>query len=248
MQSNRDLYKQYKSRCSSLKKENIEHLDYAIFTDYENFKDIFTDEEFKAVMRIKKARHNKRTRTNDKIQDMLRYFTHQVKLNNRKLYLVFGTGTINDTYMNREPRTRDKLLNAYLTNHYDVAIINTDIGDHTERLHYHWIGITDLEPIPKLNAHGKQAKSNKGRLLYVLPTTDYKLGHNPTVEPIVTTDMEKIKNYLLKLDNHSNKEGTGRIRYFKNAKFRLWDLLDNDKYYNRAKKKVLRKMERKGLL
>lgn len=238
----KDLYKAFKSRCSQLIKENKEHIDYSILSDYENFKDLFTEEQFKEVLKEKHNRCNKRNRTKNKIQDMLRYYTYCAnRTNPKKLYLVFGTGTINDTYLERKSRTRDKLLNIYMLHHYEVAIINTDYGDKTERLHYHWIGITSEEPIPKMR-NGKQCKSKKGFPLYVLPGNDYVLADFvPTVEPIVTTDLEKIRNYLLKLNNHSNKETTRRLRHIKNTDYRLWDLLENDKHQLEVKKRVMQR-------
>lgn len=239
------LYKVFKSRCSQLIKDNREHLDYNILSDYENFKDIFTEEEFKDVLREKHCRSNKRNRTKSKIQDMLRYYAYCAKKSTPKtLYLVFGTGTINDKYLSRKPRTRDKLLQIYMLNHYDVAIINTDYGDKTERLHYHWIGLTSEKPIPKIR-NNKQCKSKKGFDLYVLPGNDYVLADFvPTVEPIVTTDIDKIRNYLLKLNNHSNKESSRRLRHLKGTDYRLWDLLENDKHQLEIRKRAINRLNK----
>lgn len=240
-----DLYKIYKSRCTLLIKDNEDtNFDYKVLSNYDNFSDLMSKEEFNDILRIKHNRCAKRNRTKSKIEDMLRYFYFYS--NNRKLYMVFGTGTIDNEYLwGRETRTRDKLLNIYLLNHYDVAIVNKDFGDKTEREHYHWIGLTTLKPIPKLDKDGNHMKSKKGYPLYVLPTNDYKLGFNPTVEPIVTTDLDKIRNYLLKLNNHSNKVNTQRLRHIKSIRYKYWDLLDNDSYQrivtqkNKLKKRAL---------
>lgn len=241
-----DLYKLFKSRCSILINNSKDNIDYKILEDYANFQDLMTENEFKDVLRIKHNRSNKRNRTKNKISDMIRYY-HFVS-SNRTLYLVFGTGTIDNEYLwNREQRTRDKLLNIYLMNHYDVVIVNKDFGDHTDREHYHWIGLTSLKPIPKLDNNGNHLKSKKGYPLYVLPTTDYKLGYNPTVEPIVTTDMDKIRNYLLKLNNHSNKTTSRRLRHLKNTKYRLWDLLENDNHQLEVIKRVKSRHHKKAL-
>lgn len=242
-----DFYKLFKSRCSKLIKENSNCFNYSILEDYDNFKDLMTEEEFKDVLRIKHNRLNKRSRTKSKISDMLSYYAFTSR--KRKLYLVFGTGTIDNDYLwKRQPRTRDKLLNIYLLNHYDVALVNKDFGDKTDREHYHWIGLTSLEPIPKLDNEGNQVRSKKGFPLYVLPTSDYRLGYNPTVEPIVTTDMDKIRNYLLKLNNHSNKETAQRLRHIKSTNYRLWDLLENDNHQKETFKKVRRKLKKEGLV
>ena len=239
-----ELYRLYKARCSELVKDSNGLVNYSILGEYEYFKDLMSEDDFKVALRVKHNRNNKRNRTKNKLMDMIQYYMY-AGARGRKLYMVFGTGTIDNEYLwKREPRTRDKLLNVHLLNNYDVALVNKDYGDKTEREHYHWIGLTNNNLIPKLDHNGNQLKSKKGKPLFELDTNDYKLGYNPTVESIVTTDMDKIRNYLLKLNNHSNKETARRLRHIKTCNYNIWELLENDKHQFEIKKRVIARRAR----
>ena len=64
-------------------------------------------------------------------------------------------------------------------------------------------------------------KSCKGNMLYKLYTQDYDMGHEPVLEIIKLSeeDLDATINYLLKLNNHSNKATTkSRVRILKNDK------------------------------
>lgn len=228
----------YNLRCNWLKETmSIDgHIDYSVLNDFENFKDLMSEEEFKTVINGKKSRSNKRCRFKAIRNDMLKF----KMFHGDKYTLVFGTLTLEDKYLERQERTRTKLIDSYLKKHYEIVIINKDYGDKTEREHYHFLGLTK----EKLIDSGK--KSRKGFKLYNLENDDYKLGFSPDIEIVDTLDIEKLDNYTLKLNNHSNKKTTKqRIRVIKNTTYELWELQNPSKrVINNQKKRVIERQKR----
>lgn len=197
----------YYIRCKALKSYGLalEELN-----NYANFKDVFSKYEFEMVMKTKQNRKNKRYRTKKKllnVYEIRNYFSNSK--------IVFGTCTLNNKELENEERTRTKKLDKWLKKHFIYSIVNKDYGSKTNREHYHFIGITT----ENLKNTGK--KSKKGYELYVLEKNDYTLGHEPgicllDINENILTDDKKLVNYLLKLNNHSNKEGTkSRVRIIK---------------------------------
>ena len=210
----------YKNRCTTLRKMDF---DYSDLNNYDYFKDILTEEEFKNELRLKQNRKNKRNRTKRALIDIVRFY-YQIESSTKKL--VFGTCTLNDTSLKFKPETIDKKLNYWLKQHFMWSIVNVDYGKKNERKHYHFIGLTTelLE-----DTH---SKSKKGIEIYELENKTYDLGWEPSLEIVDfnKNDIDKTINYLLKLNNHSNKSTTSsRVRIIKT------EILN---YYSKHKKKI----------
>lgn len=185
---------------------------YRILNDYDYFKDIMSESDFKEVLRLKRNRSNRRRRANKKIA--------KIRFSERPT-IIFGTCTFNDEQFYKkngkeiQERTRTKKVNEWIMSHFDYSVVNIDYGKRNEREHHHFVGILkkneELEIV--------KSKSKTGYKMYELKNKDYKLGFEPTLE-LVEYDpqdynMKKLSNYLLKINNHENKSTT------KNRRFRV---------------------------
>lgn len=221
----RSLVDIYNKRAKSLKekynfiieKDKKEY--YKMLQNYEYFKDIMSESDFKEVIRLKRNRSKRRSRANKKVR--------AVRLLDRPR-LVFGTCTFNDEqfYKNNgkeiKERTRTKKVNEWVQRHFKYAVVNIDYGGENEREHHHFIGaLKDNygELVPCINPKGKQAKSKEGRLLWNLDKEhqDYNLGFECQLEKIEYDpqdyNLRKVSNYLLKIKNHINKKSTHNRRF-----------------------------------
>lgn len=196
----------YKNRCTALLKMGF---DYSDLNNYDNFKDILSEEEFKNELRLKQNRKNKRNRTKRALIDIVRFYQ---LVNSNTKHLVFGTCTLDNKSLNFKPETIDKKINYWLKQHFMWSIVNIDYGKKNERKHYHFIGLTTelLED--------KHIKSKKGHQMFELENKTYELGWEPDllIVDFNKNDIDKTINYLLKLNNHSNKSTTSsRVRIIK---------------------------------
>ena len=213
-----DMHLEYKKRCRDLLKCGYKYQD---LNDYDNFKDLMGEEVFKLIIRDKKNRCNKRSRTKTKIKELVvLYSTSKAK----RKYLVFGTLTLDDHYLSLKEDTYIRKIHKWLKRHFAVAILNKDFGEKTGREHYHFIGITTEEIEQLFNENGSPKKSKKGYEIYELVKKDYELGFEPTLCKIdlEKNDIDKTTSYLLKLNNHSNKFlAKSRVRVITNDIFKF---------------------------
>lgn len=208
-------YDLYKNRCRFLFDENITSIKkYELLNQYPYFSDILTLDDFKKCKNFDSSRSQKRKRCFDKytIIDIFSQLTNAT--------MVFGTITLNDDFLKLSYEYQKKLLQRYLKKHYFYVIKNADYGSKTDRLHYHFIGLT----FDELVSCGK--KSKKGRDMFNLKHDTWNWGFSPNVEiiPYNCEDKKIISNYLVKLNNHSNKVSTKRSRL---------SILKNKKYLER---------------
>lgn len=196
-------YLLYKDRCKKLLKLE----DYTLLNDYEYFKDIIPEEDYKEIILEKQRRKNKRYRVDSKIFEMMR-LANMYRKETIIPKIVFGTINLNDKTLSRKENTYIRKIHQWLKKHFAYVILNKDYGDKTNREHYHFIALT-LEPVED-SGH----RSKKGYTLYKLKNQDFNLGHEPTLEIINLEDKKQIRNYLLKLNNHSTKAtaNSSRIR------------------------------------
>lgn len=188
------------------------HTDFFWTSDYENFKDILSEEDFKKALRLKKRKRDRRRRCFKKLETILGMYEESFCNNGEYCVLVFGTCTFNDKELELKEETRTKKINKWLREHFDIALVNIDYGKKKEREHHHFVGITR----ELLQDTGKRSKS--GYPLYELRHKTYKLGFEPDLEIIDDLSNErKLSNYLVKLNFHSNKKSTKnrRIRLIK---------------------------------
>lgn len=218
--------KLYKTICKTLTDNGLalEELN-----NYDNFKDAFTKEEFTQIIREKQNRKNKRYRTKQKFNEIL-----QLKAMIPNSKIVFITINPNNELLNQEERTRIKKIEIWLKKHFWYSILNKDFGNKTEREHYHALAITTEEIEQLFHENGKPKLSKKGQLLYELQNKDFKnlvKMKNEQFEPTLCVvdfkinDIDKTINYLLKLNNHSNKLSTkNRVRIITNSKYDMFVL------------------------
>lgn len=234
------LYQEtYKLRCKELKKQGLalEELN-----NFRNFEDILSQPEFKLCMNKKHNRANKRYRTREKLLTLYRIYV-VVKQKNPSAKVLFGTITLNNNNLKLKEDTYIRKIDSWLKEHFIYSILNKDFGTETEREHYHFIGLTTEE----IEDTGK--KSYKGYKIFELVNKTYGAGFEPDLELIDDRfdDISKTVNYLLKLNNHSNKTSTkDRVRVIKNHQADMVILLNNLEYKktrNKAKKKFYERMK-----
>lgn len=201
---------------------------------YSNFKDIFSLYEFQNILKEKQNRKNKRYRTKNKF---LKIYHIAGFIENSKI--VFGTITLNDKSLKLKENTYIRHIHKWLKKHFVYVILNKDYGTKNEREHYHFIGLTTEE------LERKKIRSKKGYEIYELKNKDYTMGFEPTLclIDLQKADIQKTTNYLLKLNNHSNKKGTkSRIRVIKGPQYTLFNTLtgfEPTRAQKRAKKDIL---------
>ena len=222
----------YQCHCKQLKNDGLalEELN-----NYANFKNLFSKYEFEQILKEKKKRSNKRNRTKNKFLEL-----YQIKdLLNTKSYIVFGTITLDDKNLSKKENTYIRKIHSWLKEHFIYAILNKDYGSKTEREHYHFIGLTTEQ------LESKGSKSKKGYEIYELVNKTYKMGFEPTLclVDLKTNDIKQTTNYLLKLNNHSNKITTkNRVRIITNEYYDMLCMLTGKKVSNgilSTKKRVL---------
>lgn len=205
----------YKARCKILLKQNYF---YEELNDYNNFFDILTEEEFDKIMRLKHNRQQKRCRIDKKIKEMI-LFRNSLLIPTK---LIFGTLTLDNKHLNQKEDTYIRKIHKWIKEHNDYAILNKDYGKKTEREHYHFIGLTreELEETEK--------KSKKGFKIYEFKIKNYTLGFEPDICIIDVKDKKQMREYLLKLNNHSHKiTSRNRVRIIKNPLMRMYELKVN---------------------
>ena len=226
----------YQFRCRTLIDNGLA---YEELENYANFKNVFSKYEFECIIREKHNRKNKRHRTKSKFIELYRIAS---LIENQNKKIVFGTITLDNKHLNQKEDTYIRKINKWLKNHFIYAILNKDFGSKTEREHYHFIGLT-IEEIET-----KNSKSKKGYEIFELKNKDYEMGFEPTlcIIDLNENDIQKTVNYLLKLNNHSNKITTkNRVRIIKNKQYEYLAMLtglEATKAEKVAKKRLLDNM------
>lgn len=201
----------YQFRCKNLLENGLalEELN-----NYANFKNLFNKYEFECIIREKQNRKNKRYRTKTKFMELYQ-IASLIETDKKKV--VFGTITLDNKHLSQKENTYIRKIHKWLKEHFIYSILNKDYGSKTEREHYHFIGLT-IEDIET-----KNSKSKKGYEIYELKNKTYTMGFEPTLclIDLNKNDIQKTVNYLLKLNNHSNKMTTkNRVRIIKNNQYR----------------------------
>ena len=207
-----ETYDKFKNRCRELISLNKYYDNkFSCLNCYENFSDLMTFKEFLKCKGIDTSRYKKRARCFGK------YFSLEILAKFTKSLMVFGTITLNDNYFKLSEENQKKVVQRYLKKHFFYIIKNKDYGDKNGRLHFHFIGLT----FDKIISNGK--KSKKGREMYNLENDDWHYGFAPNFEiiPYNIDDKKRLSNYLVKLNNHSNKISVkkSRLSILKNRKY-----------------------------
>lgn len=110
----------------------------------------------------------------------------------RNFRIVFGTLTFTDKVLDKTcRRTRARYVTKFLNKETFHYIANIDFGTQNDREHYHFIAMIEK----KMDLNNWKYGGNK---------VDYV--------PIDSGEIQSVKNYLLKLNNHSYKESTKQHR------------------------------------
>ena len=216
-----ELHQEYKNRCRALLKLGLAHEE---LNKYDNFKDLMTEDVFKIIMKDKQNRSQKRYRTKSKFKEIIQMYNNSDTCDRKAL--VFGTLTLNDYYLGLKENTYIRKIHKWLKQHFIMVILNKDFGEKKGREHYHFLGITTEELEQLFNENGKPKRSKKGYDIYELKKKDYELGFEPTICIIDfdKSDIDKSINYLLKLNNHSNKVFTkSRVRVIKGPMIKAFE-------------------------
>lgn len=173
--------------------------------DPNSYTSIFTLEEAKECLRIYNNNHTRKRRNNE---DIIRWCYAITKLNHWKDYMIiFGTLNFSDKALNStSKKTRRVMVGRYIGAVADNYIANIDYGAKNGREHYHFIALTK----------------------YPFDIHKWKYGGGKFIKvPIVSQDIESIKNYVLgKLNNHTYKESTKLERVIKDKRPLLDQCID----------------------
>ena len=189
-----------------------EHIGYyKSLNKYENYKDLMTENEFKDILRHKRSRYGKRYRANKKLTNMTDYMASSGVLDAN--ILAFATLTLSDKALYKldgtpkKIETINKIQDRRCKEIFKYAMLNEDYGDKNDRLHHHAIGILNdnIELIPI------EERSKKGYKQYKIKGMNENYGWI-IIEIFNIEDNKKLTNYLLKINNHSNKATTKRKR------------------------------------
>ena len=129
------------------------------------------------------------------------------KSNHYKEYkIIFGTLTFSDKVLEKTTsQTRRRYVARFLTKHCENYMANVDYGKENGREHYHFIAL--------IGNNIEKGAWNYGYDSYTKIKIDSK-------------ELKKVKNYLLKLNNHSYKASTKINRIIMNKAKKGIDLVD----------------------
>ena len=116
----------------------------------------------------------------------------------KKYLLLFGTLTFTDkTLESTSKRTRQRYITKFLSENTFHYIANIDYGSKNNREHYHFIAMVE----DKIECNNWKYGASRFQFI-----------------PLTKKDVKSVKNYLLKLNNHSYKESTRQERIIRDRK------------------------------
>lgn len=179
----------YKNFLQTRKKLYLNGLDYRTIEHYCNFDKI----ELRECFRIYNANHQRKKNGFNELCKWM--FAIQNTQTYKDFEIVFGTLTFKDKVLDStSARTRARYITKFLSNQTYHYMANIDFGNKNNREHYHFIAMIEK----KMNLSKWKYGGNK---VEVVPTT--------------SQDIASVKNYLMKLNNHSYKESTRQQRILK---------------------------------
>lgn len=133
-----------------------------------------------------------------------------------KYKLIFGTLTFEDKVIeNTNKTTRRRYVQRYLSEHTIHYQANIDFGKKNEREHYHFIAMT------------KDNLDSKSWQYGITWFNNIKFSRK---------ELKKVRNYLLKLNNHSYKESTKQARIIRDRNDDKLDSLIENLYEEEFRK------------
>lgn len=183
------LFLNYKKNLYLEKKEYNNELMYLeIIPDIEMIKECF---------KIYKA--NRQRKYNNWNEICKWYYAITMIPTHKKYKMIFGTLNFKEeTLQNTSKITRRRYITRYLNENTFHYIANIDFGEKKGREHYHFIAMVE----DKISIEN-WLKYGGGKFQYI---------------PFTNKDIKAVKNYLLKLNNHSYKESTKQERIIRDRK------------------------------
>lgn len=169
-----------------------------------NYLNLFDEETIITCFKIYQA--NKK-RKQYGLEELSKWTFAINKSNHYKEYkIIFGTLTFNDKVLEKTTsQTRRRYVARFLTKHCENYMANVDYGKENGREHYHFLAL--------IENNIEKGAWNYGYDSYTKIKIDSK-------------ELKKVKNYLLKLNNHSYKSSTKINRIIMNKTKKGIDLVD----------------------
>lgn len=169
-----------------------------------NYLNIFDEDTIIDCFKIYNAN---RARKRYGLEELIKWCFAIEKSNHYKgYYIIFGTLTFSDRVLEKTSKeTRRRYVTRFLAKYCESYIANIDYGKKNEREHYHFVALCKEE----------------------IKKDSWKYGFD-SYRKIESTknELQKAKNYILKLNNHSYKSSTKNERVIMNKSKKGIDLLD----------------------
>ena len=169
-----------------------------------NYMELFDEETLITCFKMYNAN---RARKRYGLEEMIKWCFVIEKSNFFKDYkIIFGTLTFNDDSLNKTSKqTRRRYVARFLKDKCESYIANIDYGNENEREHYHFVALC----------------KNK------IKKDSWKYGFDSYNEiPRTQEGLQRVKQYLLKLNNHSYKSSTRNERVIMNKTKNGIDFID----------------------
>lgn len=168
-----------------------------------NYLEIFDEETIINCFKIFNAN---RARKQYGLNEMIKWCFSIEKTNHFKDYIIiFGTLTFNDKILETTSKlTRRRYVSRFLKDKCVSYIANIDFGNKNNREHYHFVALCKDK----------------------IDTNLWKYGYASFTKINATRDIKKIKNYILKLNNHSYKSSTRNERILMNKTKNGFDMIE----------------------
>lgn len=156
----------------------------------ENYTDYFDEETIDLCFKIYNSNKQRKRRNLDQF---IKWYFLMMRIRSYEKYkLVFLTLTFKDEWLESTSFiTRRRYTQRFLNENAFHYIANVDYGDENGREHYHALVMIDKDIEHKLWKYGAINFQNI---------------------PLKSKDIKSVKNYILKLNNHSYKESTKQKR------------------------------------
>lgn len=161
------------------------------YNDIESYLEIIPDKEMvKECFKIYNANRQRKKNNWLELCKWVYAITHIKSY--QGYHLIFGTLTFSDkTLESTSERTRTRYVTKYLSDHTFHYTANIDFGEKNNREHYHFIAMVKDD----------------------LKCKNWKYGISKYERIAISPrDLKRVKNYLLKLNNHSYKSSTKQKR------------------------------------
>ena len=180
---------------------------YKDLDSFKNYSDLMNEEQFDTCNKIYKNQLQRKYKIKERLNNWL-YAIKEIP-QYKDYIIVFGTLTFNDKLLKNKKETRRKYVERFLREQTEEYISNIDYGKINDREHYHFIALVKN----KINCKEWRSIINIKKI------------------PIKMEDRDRVKNYLMKLNNHTFKESTRNEKLLvdKNRKIEKWLKLRGNK-------------------